>query len=1133
MRRARMKPIIRDHIEQLDIQKGGGIVSKKIRVDTIENPMLVIGLGGTGIDSLLRLKHQINRRFNLPTDPLTKRRKDKPDNIEFLAFETNEQDKNKKYKGIGLDPLNELILLSEAGIGTMLQNRSRLHPTIASWLSPELQIADGINGASGVRQGGRLLLFNKINQVVDAIQKKISELQKGTDKKIYVFLLTGLSGGTGSGCFLDIAYIVRAILDNEVGGAGIDKSTLMGYLFTPDVNLANPSLSIHTKEYIMKNGYAALKELDYWMNIEDRKERFIQDYGTRLNVNCPVAPFDLCHLISSVDTEGKVIENAYDYCMNVTAENITNFMASEDKQSGEEFAIHDYISNIDTNIKQMKEAILPANYKYNIIGASASILPIEEMTTYMAYRLFCKIDNMFEAIPTEEQVMEFARRMEIDTDSMIRRFEANVPEPLPGYESRETYSYHNVIKTQAVNMDTELEKNYLARAREEYNKSLKQLPYELKEKIGEEMKRFFVNPTYGPIYASNMLYNNGGYCLIKMIDAYIDSLKEQLSRVPSHIEYQIETGVEKMQEARSAFISKEKKKNDFIDNKITEYIMRADIDKFTKMIAAYEDLRGMLTEHNNKIYMVFKEILSSLNSIFKKDGEILINTDESIDAKGTKTYHWNVVSVNDLSKHIDKVVEDCDRGVLLTDFTSMLLEEAKAWINEAEIDIIGTISDFITDKFSDLISKTMEEFLMIKYGHEESLVDLVEKTIATKLSRDAVPLFNLANASEFNFPYFAMVSVPANTPSIYKGLKNFQEHYPNAAAKFSLRQSKLTNRIFWVTTRNGVPLYAYAPLKMYERLYEETILTREGVGRHLVMSEKENWMNLPSPIPTQAWGDAYINDRVKENNKGAKILFEKALKYKIIENKVDGSSAAQYECTFTKDFSLEKQIATYEINPNKPNFTLIKKAIEDFESQVKNGLKGEKTKMDIMNSINEEYAFYGLLRYPKELEAVKKEVAKYEEVEAHITQLKGQIALAQEGEKNIENFVKAIYSKTIIKKGALYIYDKDEEEDLWEPLLNVMDINKYPEYQLFKRFTKMSGREKEVMLRKAERRVKTLTQSEDITELLTRIEAILITYNQRREEIEDEVHEVIDAREIYDFYKDIIGYTKELKKKLS
>lgn len=93
-----MKPVVREHIQQLDVSLGGGIVSDKIRVDTIDNPILIIGLGGTGIDALLRLKYQINRRFKLPEDPLSKKKRDKPDNVEFLAFETNEQDRGKNIK---------------------------------------------------------------------------------------------------------------------------------------------------------------------------------------------------------------------------------------------------------------------------------------------------------------------------------------------------------------------------------------------------------------------------------------------------------------------------------------------------------------------------------------------------------------------------------------------------------------------------------------------------------------------------------------------------------------------------------------------------------------------------------------------------------------------------------------------------------------------------------------------------------------------------------------------------------------------------------------------------------------------------------------------------------------------------
>lgn len=44
-----MKPVVREHIQQLDVSLGGGIVSDKIRVDTIDNPILIIGLGARAL----------------------------------------------------------------------------------------------------------------------------------------------------------------------------------------------------------------------------------------------------------------------------------------------------------------------------------------------------------------------------------------------------------------------------------------------------------------------------------------------------------------------------------------------------------------------------------------------------------------------------------------------------------------------------------------------------------------------------------------------------------------------------------------------------------------------------------------------------------------------------------------------------------------------------------------------------------------------------------------------------------------------------------------------------------------------------------------------------------------------------
>ncbi|MBC8080949.1 MAG: tubulin-like doman-containing protein, partial [Gorillibacterium sp.] len=759
-----MKAVVREHIQQLDVTLGGGIISDKIRVDTIDNPMLVIGLGGTGIDALLRLKYQINRRFRLPSDPLSKKKREKPDNIEYIGFETNEGEIQKKYKGIGLDPLTEFVLLSNTEIGSLLQNRRVLEPYITDWLSPELLVSDGVGGASGNRQTGRLLLFTKIVQVVQTIEKKIKMLTEGTNKKLMVFLLTGLSGGTGSGGFLDIAYIVRALMEREYADAGVDKVSMLGYLFMPDVNLANKSLTDHTREYIKKNGYAALKELDYWMNADERNERFKQRYGNILTVNSPLPPFNLAHLISATNLDGKLLENAYDYCMNVTAENITNFMASEEKQSGEDFAIHDYISNIRSNINQMAKPYA-ANYQYNIIGASSAVLPIEEMTTYLAYRLFKKMESMFKASPSREDAETLAGKLGIDLDSIHREFLKRVPEPIPGYQNSERLSYQNVIKQQVVNIDTELEQNFLSRAREEYIKARRQLPGELLEKFTEQVRRLFLNPEQGPFYANKIIYTTSGPSLLSIIRAYIESLKESLFRIPQDIEAAAETAEQKLGDARDAFISKDKKKELYIDAKIQEYYLYSDRDRMEQMVDFYEDLYRSFNEQNSRIYEVFTELLQSLNVIFEKNGDILARGDENLDHKGNRTYYWNVVNVPDVEKVIGRIMDEKNVQDLIRDFTTELLDKSGSWIKDSEVDVVGSISEFMTDQFGDLITKSMEEFLLIKYGRDESIENIMEKIIAKRLNEEAVPVFHMSNSSgSFHFPSYGFVSVPLGAP---------------------------------------------------------------------------------------------------------------------------------------------------------------------------------------------------------------------------------------------------------------------------------------------------------------------------------------------------------------------------------
>ncbi|WP_160722809.1 tubulin-like doman-containing protein [Bacillus sp. USDA818B3_A] len=1128
-----MKASVREHIQQLDVSLGGGIISEKIRVDTIENPMLVIGLGGTGIDALLRLKYQVNRRFKLPQDPLSKKKKEKPNNIEFLAFETNEYDRYKTYKGIGLDPNKEFVLLSNPEIGGLLQNRSTLEPCIKEWLSPELSITDGISGASGVRQAGRLLLFTKINQVVQTMERKIESVLEGTNKRLYVFILTGVSGGTGSGCFLDIAYITRGIMERKFGPTGIDKVSMLGYLFMPDVNLSKRGLSSHTVEYIEKNGYAALKELDYWMNCDERNERFKMKYGSILDVNSPMPPFNLCHFISGTNLEGKWLENAYDYCMNVTAENITNFMANEDKKSSEEFAIHDYISNIRTNIAQMPKPYA-ANYQYNIIGASMAEIPVEEMTTYIGFKLFEKMKKMFEAEPDQTDIERFAEKLRIDPDSIHQRFNERVPEPLSGYEHSERFSYNNVIKSAVINLDEELERDYLVKAKEQYRKCKKHLPSESIEEFRRQMERIFLSPEKGPIYASRLIYANDSSCLLKTIKTYIERLRDRLEHLPRAIQSEQDYAYTRLEEARSAFLSKDRKKNAYIEAKLNEFDARAEKARLEEMTEFYEELYQLLYNQNNKIYEVYQEILLTLKNIFEKNAGILIEKEE-MNQDTPLTYYWHLVSIPDTSPEIQRMFDSKDGELLVQKWSEMLLEKSAYWIKEQEVDVVGTVSEFLTDQFGDLITKSMEDFLRLKYGEDKPIDKIIEEKIAARLDRDALPVFHLANSNgQLHFPQWGFVSVPVKAPNIYNGIKNFEKH-SLSHSRFTIKESELRNRIFWLNTKNGIPLFAYSPLNIYEASYEKTILEKEGVGRHLVQTEKENWLYLPSPIPEKSWGDTYQNSRVKEYNAGVRALFDQALEFGCITVKEDErNTSAKYLCHFTKELNRGAFFAKYEIDLNKldrASLGNLHQVLRKLKEWSAGGMDPEGS-CDIFGSTNLEMAKENFIRSPKLIEKLKLEVRKYQFIQEMITEIEKFISLQKEDERLKNLYIQAIYTHTIKKRGALYVFDHGLEEDPWEPLVNLMKNTKFVDYEIFQAFKELPPKQMAQLEKKSEQRSHELILQESAAQLIFALEEMANTFQREKEDLNYEYKDLVNGEEVYSFYKEMMIKVQEMLRQL-
>jgi len=1048
-----MKQVMLENIKQLSIAEGGGIFGELGRVDTINHPVLVIGLGGTGTDALLRLKYHINRRFKLPENPVTRQKKQKPDNIEYLSLETNEHDK-KKYRGISLDPFCESVFLSNAGIGGILNNRSTLPDYISSWLDPRLTITDGTKGASGNRQAGRLLLFEKINTAIDSIDNKMKALRTNQENKLLVFILSGLSGGTGGGMFLDVAYIVRGLMEREYGGKGIDKVEITGYLFTPDVHLAGNNLSIHTQEYIQRNGYAALKELDYFMNIEERGERFSQTYGTRLSVNSGMAPFNLCHLVSGCNIDGVFLNNAYDYCMNVTAESIANFLALEDKESGNEFAIQDYHSNLISNIGTMKSN-LPygmqnaANFVYNIIGASAAIIPAEGMNTRLAHAFFCEIEPLFDATPLDGDTEDFVRAAGLTLGGLGAKL--NIPQIKLDYAETDYYSHKNVIKTRRVDITQKLEELYTAARRELTNGASQAVTASAIENAKRELREIFLNPAKGPMYVARFISND----LRKFFEDSEEELRNKIDGLSEETQALQIAAENRREKARRAIFLKEREKNAYIEAEIAVFEARLQKEILAQILEMYRDIRREIESENDNVYAIFDEILRELRKILAQNA--LIGEDE-------KSYHWDIVSAESAAPEAE--IQKLGFDALVRDFAKFLIANAANWLGD-EPEIAASFSRYICEKFE---QRSMPQLLReCSTGEPDGIA---ETEIAPRLYRDAKPIFHMDNAAGiFTFPSYGMVSVPRNAPEIARGIEAYQRR-ALANLRFNIRKSCIEDRIFWLNTQNGIPLFAYTPIRVCEELYERTIDSREAAGRHLVMNENESWVNLPSPLPESLWGDTYENPRQKALNDDAREIFRRA--------KAAGKPVTDEDFFIRCPQHITRTKSDLSGGGGTGGTSAFHRGNVDEVSAFSRSRDGNGDFH--RGNVDETSEFYRSHFPPAEL---------------------------------VEDFLRVLVYEAIVKRGALYLYEKELEEDPWPSFANLMDNAEFPEYTMFCRYKSLDDLRQKILHEK----VRTNERAWPADKLIISLKKWQGKIAIRKNQLDNEMWKFAGGKDMYNFYR--------------
>ena len=855
-------------IESLAVDGGESGISLSKQQTTPGVGHLLVSLGGSGADMIRTAKGLINQNCSADED---KHRI--PERVAYIAFDTDNNEKNKvSSKATGQVKLtdDELTILPDGMLGTLLDPSTReynksTYPWIYRWLDTGIPPLVGGNGAGGVRQAGRAMLFLEIGKVIDKITTAITNLITGTNvESLNVYILSGISGGTGSGTFLDMAYIVRQVA-NEVIGAGTFKKTnirILGYLIMPDVNLLNADSK--TKPVILKNAGAALQELDHAMRLQEIGDYYVCQYSKTMTVNTDKRPFDYVHLISAKAKGASMPDEPYQHCLDTVAGSILCFVSSQ-KKSGDktgagekadsQFPVDSYYSNI-TNMQSTAKTT--STYKersncYISIGYDCWEIPADRLVKYIFTLMFSKVNDLFKNEPTQNDAYNLLDNMGLSVDQKIMDFLGNMTPPLNPTQ----YTGKQLFGREALELSEYLP---FADWRREVSKLFNDYRESFEENLKKELQQSFKNPEKGPIWTNHVVVS-GTSAQIDALDRLITEEKRKAMSYRTSAQSTADACIQNINRMRAAYKANSNAK------KCQEYIaawnsyFRANMEVYcydlligtedalrsvdsTLQFGFYDDALNKAARLNNRWLDITKQVLEELKGIVQR------NTDEFRRVSVHDTGHgftWSAGEIPNLDKAIGDIISKngIDQELIMQKFLNQLLGKADEW--SQSVDVRKFIEEFLEQQAQSVLNVSLEGLLMSCFDESKPLAVSIRNDLMPYMIKKAKPLFD----GDQDLSFAGNITIPAGCAQIEKGVKD----YIGGRSEFTLSTSYLRNRISVICTTVGLSLHDYT---LYEKCEQQISLDPNARGLFLNQGEEGfvgtiNHMKMPLPfiIPTR------------------------------------------------------------------------------------------------------------------------------------------------------------------------------------------------------------------------------------------------------------------------------------------
>lgn len=266
-------------------------------------PALIIGLGGSGIEIVRRFRRRLShdypgathvRFLGIDTDPQSQERPDLP---RLSGDEFHHAGNFAMHQYVGQDSISNF-------------------PAIQYWWRSysNMPFAFVSTGAGQRRPIGRLALFVHFDDVKTAIARQLSlifqadsfnSLPSEYRRRLTVYIVSSTCGGTGTGMFLDLAFVARQLVP-EVMPQVMPK--VRSLLLMPSAFIGTDRgvpAGAHTA--LRANAFGALSELDWCMTKTVHRDPV--NYPTRTGlwpVRRESLAFDSCFLLGNQDAQGAI-----------------------------------------------------------------------------------------------------------------------------------------------------------------------------------------------------------------------------------------------------------------------------------------------------------------------------------------------------------------------------------------------------------------------------------------------------------------------------------------------------------------------------------------------------------------------------------------------------------------------------------------------------------------------------------------------------------------------------------------------------------------------------------------------------------------------------------------------------------